>query len=117
MDKKKQILHIEESLERFGGAVDLYKEILADFSNPEESILENFKKSLNTKDYEQLKQQTHKLKGLLGTIGCELLYDALKNFEILLKNPQETELSFAFSEIEQLFTKTNEAIKQYLAKS
>ena len=102
MDKKKQILHIEESLERFGGAVDLYKE--------------NFKKSLNTKDYEQLKQQTHKLKGLLGTIGCELLYDALKNFEILLKNPQETELSFAFSEIEQLFTKTNEAIKQYLAK-
>lgn len=117
METNRKILHIEESLERFGNDVDLYKEILIDFLQDQSFAQKAFEKSVNDKNYEELKQLTHKLKGFVGTIGAELLYEALKNFEILLKNQNLKETEEHFLKIQELYSITESEIQNFLSKN
>ena len=69
------------------------------------------------KKYEELKHLAHKLKGISGTIGAELLYDSLKNFEILLNNKNLKETKEHFFKIQELYSITESEIQNFLSKN
>lgn len=127
METNRKILHIEESLERFGNDIDLYKEILESFLLSPFSLKESFEKNFSIENTQsqanieefflELKHQAHKLKGFVGTIGAELLYEALKNFEILLNKQNLKETQEYFLKIQELYSKTESEIQNFLSKN
>ena len=50
MEINRKILHIEESLERFGNDIALYKEILIDFLQDQAFVQKKCEKSIHEKE-------------------------------------------------------------------
>lgn len=117
LDGSRKILHIEESLIRFGGDTSLYKELLSDFLLESRFPKIEFEKNLNNKNYTELKHLAHKLKGVSGTIGAELLYDELKSFEETLLLKDGKKLQAKISHIQKTHSLTISTIKEYLQLS
>ncbi|NLM01340.1 MAG: Hpt domain-containing protein [Treponema sp.] len=82
---ERKTINMEEALERFGGMQDLYDELVQMFLSEHSYSSEKIQSFLNSKNYSELYNMTHKLKGVAGTLGLEKLFDESKNLNDYLK--------------------------------
>lgn len=64
----------DHALGRFVGKKDLYEKFLTKFIDDEH--VDGAKKAYANKDYNEMLEQTHALKGVAGTLGMDALYRA-----------------------------------------
>lgn len=77
MDKEKLIesgIDYENAVRRFAGKKELYEKYLAQFA--EDDHMAKAMEALKKKDYQDLLEQVHTLKGVVGTLGMTALFQA-----------------------------------------
>lgn len=110
------ILNEEEAIERFGGDVELYEEILSMFINePQFSLPEVQQNIINGKNSEAA-SRVHRLKGTAGTIGAEKLYKAAAEAESVLRGKTEGNIDELLLHVSKYYTETLEFIEMRVKK-
>lgn len=105
------ILNETEALERFGGEIELYEELLAMFvSEPQFSLIE-IQKDLAEHKLLEAVSKIHRLKGTAGTIGAEKLYAAAQEAESVLKGKKEGDISKLILEVSALYIELVDVIR------
>ena len=85
LDKKK----IAEEL---GIPEDMYQEILQDFSSQAESVLQQLQTAIEAKNFQQIAEQGHFIKGSAGAVKAESLYAIAKEIEACAKEKKDLAL-------------------------
>jgi HPt (histidine-containing phosphotransfer) domain-containing protein len=80
MKNERKLINIEEALERFGGEKDLYDSLALMFIEDSDFECQKLDLMLKENNIDQACSYVHKLKGVCGTLGCELLFDSTKDF-------------------------------------
>ncbi|MEA2048084.1 MAG: response regulator [Campylobacterota bacterium] len=76
-----QELNFKEGLERVGGDVNLYQNILFDFADFFRDSVAVFERLLKESKLEEASQLAHNIKGTSGNIGAESLFKMMELFE------------------------------------
>jgi signal transduction histidine kinase/DNA-binding NarL/FixJ family response regulator/HPt (histidine-containing phosphotransfer) domain-containing protein len=74
------------AVERFGGDVQLYHEIVQDFAREEAATPQRIRLALEEGDLATAQRTCHTLKGLAATIGATPLHDAAKALDMALRS-------------------------------
>ncbi len=83
---ERMLINLDEALERFGGAKDLYDSLALMFIDDSDFKSEKLDSLLQNNKTEEACSYVHKLKGVSGTLGCELLFDSAKEFCDIARN-------------------------------
>lgn len=83
---ERKLINIDEALERFGGAKDLYDSLALMFIDDSDFAPEKLDALLSENKTDEACSYVHKLKGVCGTLGCELLFDSTKDFCDIARN-------------------------------
>ncbi len=102
-----KILDEEDGLKRIGNNEELYKMILAEYSNENKDIAQALELVMHEKNYNEAIQIVHKNKGGSGNIGAKKLYETAIAFQKALESQDE-------SEIERLYTMFKTLLAQVL---
>ena len=103
-------INYKSGLERFLGDVELYEMVLDAFLK--DTTLEKAKNALEEKDYKQLFEFIHQLKGSSGSSDMIELYNASCKLVELLRNDvyDEERIYECFFEVESSYIRTKEGI-------
>ncbi len=102
--KKESILNHNKSIERFGGDTELYKELLNIFLEDYPEQMSRIEESIDKEDAERLTRDAHKLKGAVGNIGADNIYNLVYELE-------QTGKEGKFDPARNLTAKIREAMK------
>lgn len=108
------MLNTEEALTRFGNDVDLYKELASMFLEQTQFSNDKLLDYLKHDKKQEASSAVHMLKGLSGTLGAELLYDACIIFEQVIKGLKKGNLEKQAKKVTELFDETKQATIDYL---
>ncbi len=95
-------LNIEQGIERVGGDVQLYKNILFDFSDIFKDSAKEFKMLYEDRNIEEVSRLTHNIKGISGNIGAESLFKIMEDFETAIRD-KEDNFDLLIHRYEELF--------------
>ncbi len=82
-------LNVREGVERVGGNVVLYRNILFDFSDLFRDAVTQFETLLKESRRDEVARLAHNIKGTAGNIGAESLFELMKLFEIALEQKED----------------------------
>jgi len=74
-------LNVQKGLERIGGSVQLYTEIVEEYCDTNENFVSEFKSLIDKGSFDDAKIKAHALKGAAGNISAEELYTAAEALE------------------------------------
>jgi len=74
-------LNVQKGLERIGGSVQLYAEIVQEYCDTNENFVSDFKSLVDKGALEEAKIKAHALKGAAGNISAEELYTVAEALE------------------------------------
>lgn len=74
-------LNVQKGLERIGGSVPLYVEIVQEYCDTNENFVSEFKALIDKGSLEEAKIKAHALKGAAGNISAEKLYSVAAKLE------------------------------------
>lgn len=97
---------IAEAMERFDNDTEIYITLIDAFLSPKLSDIEETKKSLVHKKYNQVLYHAHKIKGAALTLGANELARAAARLEAAMRNSDTESAELLYNELESLFTKT-----------
>ena len=83
-------IHSAEGIERMGGNVFLYKEMLIDFTKMFASSVSELTRYLASEDKEEAHFLIHNIKGTAGSLGIENISLLMKELELALKDKLDT---------------------------
>ncbi|MDF2985181.1 MAG: multi-sensor hybrid histidine kinase [Eubacterium sp.] len=86
----------ERGVAKLGGNISSYMDILGKFIENHKADGETVRKLFTAKEYEELGNVVHKLKGIAGNLGANSLFELCKNLERLIRSnvPDEYIQSF-----------------------
>jgi signal transduction histidine kinase/HPt (histidine-containing phosphotransfer) domain-containing protein len=82
-------LNIQEGMERVGGDVVLYKNILFDFVDIFKDSVSQFETLISQSRMEEVAYLAHNIKGTAGNIGAESLFKMMELFEAAIEKKDE----------------------------
>jgi len=85
-NKKLKELNTDEGIIRTGGSLELYKNVLFDFTNMFRNSSETLEKFINLREFDKAAKLLHNVKGTAGNIGATNLFNIIVLFEATLKN-------------------------------
>jgi len=103
-----QVLNRKKAISRMLGNENLYNRILAEFCGSIDSRLANIKKAIDTKEFKDIRFQSHSLKSLSGTIGAEYVYEICENLETKASNQSYDPMRKLFKDLQREFKKVKE---------
>lgn len=98
-------LDIEEGVRRFGGAWDLYSEIVSFFCNDKKNIICDLKTLIREKKFKAALLDAHALKGSAATISAGELSEAARQLEFICENEDKTRINEAVEKVEIAFSR------------
>ncbi|MDM8515425.1 PAS domain-containing protein, partial [Desulfobacterales bacterium HSG16] len=98
-------LNIEEGVRRFGGAWDLYSEIVSFFCNDKKNIICDLKTLIREKKFNAALLGAHALKGSAATISAGELSEAARQLEFICDNEDKTRINEAVEKVEIAFSR------------
>ena len=105
----------EESLERLGGDVDLFKEFVQIFFEDSPSLLENLLRSVDSKDHGEVAKSAHALKGLISNFGAKPCCDLALEFELAGKSESAETMVGQKENMQELYDHLCRELKQLIA--
>lgn len=87
--KSKEKVEIEKNAQNMGVPLDFYKELLSDFFLMIDKELPFLKEYIDLNDRKNIKEQSHKLKGVCGNLSLTQMYEIFKDIEQLGLSKQE----------------------------
>ena len=90
---------VSGTLERFGGAESLYGYCLAQFLN--DPTLEDLRRALQSKEWDDAFTAAHALKGLAGNMGFVPLYHSLGELVVMIRSGRIGEIEPSFRQVEK----------------
>ncbi|MDF2612387.1 MAG: two component signal transduction system hybrid histidine kinase/response regulator with [Clostridia bacterium] len=105
-------LNTLEALKRLSGDERLYLDVLEAFISESSSILKKIKEGIKSEDAELVLNETHKLKGLSGSIGADKVMELSRMIEEAFKGPNR--LGNEVKELEDEIIAVNHAIQSVL---
>jgi signal transduction histidine kinase/HPt (histidine-containing phosphotransfer) domain-containing protein len=82
-------LNVQEGMERVGGDVKLYRNILFDFSDIFRDSVIQFEILIKEARMEEVSRLAHNIKGTAGNIGAESLFKMMELFELALEQEED----------------------------
>ena len=82
-------LNVEEGLERIGGDVELYRNILFDFSDIFRDSVSEFETLIKEARMEEVSHLAHNIKGTAGNIGADSLFKMMELFETAVEEKED----------------------------
>ncbi|MGN7611545.1 PAS domain S-box protein [Magnetococcales bacterium HHB-1] len=116
-------LNSREALQRVGGDLTVYLDILKKFRHHQHQTLQKIQTALDHDDQSHAKRLTHTLKGLSGTIGARTLYQAVQTLEQCIETQQGSFSSCASAwkvvdtTLKQLFIHIDQALLEETPES
>lgn len=109
-------LNEQEALERFGGEIELYEEILCMFMNEPQFSLTSVQKHIREGNMAEAASHVHRLKGTAGTIGAEKLYTVCSQAEQILRGKTQDSIELILAEVSDAYEKTLKVLQQRAKK-
>lgn len=88
----KEIFKREELLDRLGGDIDIFKEILHDFPQQLDQLIESLEQGIHMNDFEKIKTIAHTIKGMAANCAAYRLRDVAFQLELAAKNTNDKQL-------------------------
>ena len=79
--------------------VKLYKKLLTQFTQSQQSFKDDFFQGFTDKDYGLCERLAHTSKGLIATIGCKILYQPLADLEDACSQSDDAKIEALFTQI------------------
>ena len=102
------------ALQRFMGSEELYARFLGRFL--EDTHVQGAVLAMEKRDYKELQQQVHALKGFTGTLGLDTIYQQACEIVIRLRNDETDGIEQYVTELdeekEKLFTVITEVLSE-----
>ena len=115
-DAQKSILNEEEALERFGGEIELYEEILLMFVNEPQFSLNEVQEYIIKGRSTEAASCVHRLKGTAGTIGADKLYKVASDAESVLRGKTEGNIDALLVQVSKYYTEAENFIRMRMNK-
>ena len=87
--KKLKELNTDEGIIRTGGSIELYKNVLFDFTNMFRNSPEKLERLIEMREFDKASKLLHNVKGTAGNIGATNLFNIIVLFESTLKNSDD----------------------------
>lgn len=98
-------LNIDMAVERMGGDSKTYVRLLHNFANGSDQMITDIRSSLEYGDVNAIKASVHKLKGVMGNLSADYIYQNVTAFENAIGQVAMDTLSVRFEEIETAIEK------------
>jgi HPt (histidine-containing phosphotransfer) domain-containing protein len=102
-------LNVKESMERLGGNIKVYREILGKFLNNHSDAPIKVRKAIENRDFDTAESITHEIKGVAGNIGAQKLYQTAIKLQKIIK---EKKIQDILPMIEEFDITTKKLIKE-----
>ncbi|MEG0805999.1 MAG: Hpt domain-containing protein [Lachnospiraceae bacterium] len=102
-------INYSEGLRRFGNKADFYEKYLAKFSD--DPTYNQLKEAIEQKDYDMAFKQAHTLKGTVGNLSLEVLFQNLYPLVEALRGNETEGIEDMFAKVTAAYFKVLEAIK------
>ncbi|MBF0409040.1 MAG: response regulator [Candidatus Riflebacteria bacterium] len=109
------VIKLDEALARIRGDRQLFRKVLFDFYANHADALQKIQSYLENNELENVLKTLHSLKGVAGNISAFNLFQSVREFESLLKNPEKPDYSNALLNTKKHFTALMDAIAQLKA--
>ena len=103
----------DESLERLGGDVELFKEFIQIFFEDTPAMLEKIFAAVDATDHEGLAMSAHAFKGLTSNFGAKPCCELALEYELAGKNKVTETMVGQQERMQQLYDQLCEELKQY----
>ncbi|MBF0545943.1 MAG: response regulator [Candidatus Riflebacteria bacterium] len=104
------VINIDEALGRIRGDTRLFRRILIDFCANYSNAPQDIQNALEKNDIPEALKILHSLKGVTGNISASALFQTVKDFEKILKDPEKPDFSNILSVLKKHFTDVIDAI-------
>jgi signal transduction histidine kinase/DNA-binding response OmpR family regulator len=108
------VLDIAGGIRMIGGNEEIYRMVLQEYRDENNSVALELQERMQAKDYSQAVQIVHKIKGTSGSIGAKRLFDAASQLQKSLQSQDEKEASNNHIVFDKLLQKLMEEIDAYL---
>lgn len=106
-------INTDEGLERIGGDIEIYLQILELFYTSQKDCMISIEQSLNEANTSQALQTLHSIKGSAGNIGANDFSESARQLEQALK-AGEIEINQLFSNLHKQYEKIFTGLEKHL---
>ena len=114
-DNTDTLVAYEESLDRLGGDVELFKEFVQIFFEDSPSLLEKVFVAVEAEDHEAVAKAAHALKGLTSNFGAKPCCDLALEFELAGRKGASQTMACQKANMQQLYAQLCRELKQLTA--
>jgi two-component system sensor histidine kinase/response regulator len=107
-------LDVSEGVQRIGGSLQLYAEIINEYRAYFRDFLSGFSSAVNAGDWGEAQQMAHSMKGAAGNISAGRLRDAAAELERRCASQSTTELDPLLKELEAALAQVLSSAKQLM---
>lgn len=100
---KENDVNVDEALNRFSDNKELFEKYIKKF--PDDSSYKNLVIAYNDKNYEEMENSVHSLKGVAGTLGINRVYEPSCKMLTLLRQGNKEEAETVFPLIKEEYDK------------
>jgi len=110
-----KLVNLEEAMARVDNDKELYNDLLTMFFEDPQFKPEDLEKLVAENKIQEAEKLVHLLKGISGTLGAELLFDASQRLDDILKGKTQGDITAGKDEVNKLFAETCEELKKVQA--
>lgn len=108
----RKILDFEDALDGLGGETELYQDLINSFFGEDGFSCTKLRELVNSGKNEEAFHYAHLHKGVAGMLGAQQFFDALDNFDKIIRNAIPGDIGEAIENACILYEKTAQAIKE-----
>ncbi len=109
-------LDIRDGLERLGGAVDIYAEILSDFCRTYAGFHQEMKALISGSAFNQAADLSHSLKGAAGNVSAMALFESVKALEQACRQKRDREARSLLKQVQSAYETVCRSAEQFSAR-
>ncbi len=110
-----KLVNVEEAMARVDNDKELYNDLLTMFFEDPQFKPEDLDKLVSDGKIQEAEKLVHLLKGIAGTLGAELLFDASQRLDDILKGKTQGDIPAGKDEVNRLFAETTSELKKVQA--